>query len=399
MFYSFPGVSRLALAAVGLGLFLTARGMALDVAPGVAPPAPVPAAAGVVLEPAGPVDLHDMLSGEVRDLKFKVVNKTDKPIRIARLRVSCSCTIAEEPSKDPIAPGASSEVKVRLLGAKLKNGPFERSVMVEFADAPVPMLQWSFKGVLLKGITVLPTRDLRLKYTESTEDKWERVLQIVGSLPDGQRLRLGTPVEHPRYALDLKELEPSKYQLTVRPRLPQSKGRILDEIRLPVLEPAKHEPIVIRVYGQIGPLLRANPKVVVLHKSDATATINRDVVFYKAPPVDGNLVAAMSSREGIPATSMKVVTPPGITYSLREATKSTVLTLGFTPAVFHATGKGRIEVQTDCCGGVVLQYVVTDPTAVDAPPALDPTADGDAMATTPAPPAGDTPKAAPAKTP
>ncbi len=58
---------------------------------------------------------------------FEVVNNTKKPLYIANVEVSCGCTTPEW-SKDPIAPGASSIIKVGFNAAS--EGEFLKNITV-----------------------------------------------------------------------------------------------------------------------------------------------------------------------------------------------------------------------------------------------------------------------------
>lgn len=209
-------------------------------------------AATVAVEPAGVVDLGNVLSTEVRHVTFKVVNKTDKPIKIAQVRATCACTVPKEPPADPVPPGGSVELSIELTGAKLTQGPFDRSVTIVLGGAPVPFLTFQFEGKMVEPIVIRPGRQIRLPPAKTPDEAWETKVQITGNFPKGQQLRLDQPVAGERLLAELKETAPSAYELTVRPKLPQPMGQYSEEIKIPVLEPKDFAPLIIRGAGQVG---------------------------------------------------------------------------------------------------------------------------------------------------
>ncbi len=61
---------------------------------------------------------------------FIVENPSLKPVLIDNIQASCGCTTPEW-SKEPVAPGAKSEVKVGFNAAA--EGPFEKTIQVFYA--------------------------------------------------------------------------------------------------------------------------------------------------------------------------------------------------------------------------------------------------------------------------
>ena len=61
---------------------------------------------------------------------FKLENPSLKPVFIDNIQASCGCTTPEW-SKEPVAPGAKSEVKVGFNAAA--EGPFEKTIQVFYA--------------------------------------------------------------------------------------------------------------------------------------------------------------------------------------------------------------------------------------------------------------------------
>ena len=103
---------------------------AVEANPTPAAPAPVapgaaatPAAPATPAVPAGPTtvmtfaesefDFGTVTSGEKVEHSYKFTNTGSEPLIISDAKGSCGCTVPEWP-KEPIAPGASSEILVRF---------------------------------------------------------------------------------------------------------------------------------------------------------------------------------------------------------------------------------------------------------------------------------------------
>jgi len=61
---------------------------------------------------------------------FEITNSSSKPIVIESASASCGCTVPEYP-KEPIAPGATSKIKVQYSAAAM--GHFDKAVYVKLA--------------------------------------------------------------------------------------------------------------------------------------------------------------------------------------------------------------------------------------------------------------------------
>ena len=66
---------------------------------------------------------------------FEITNTSDKPVVIENALGSCGCTTPEVP-KEPIAPGATSKLKVNYNAAAMNH--FEKTVTVKFAGITDP---------------------------------------------------------------------------------------------------------------------------------------------------------------------------------------------------------------------------------------------------------------------
>ncbi|WP_164510837.1 DUF1573 domain-containing protein [Nonlabens xiamenensis] len=69
---------------------------------------------------------------------FKFTNTGENPLKIYRIYSSCSCDIVSQP-EEPIAPGASSEIKVKY--DTMKVGPIVKTITVyaNIEDKLVPL--------------------------------------------------------------------------------------------------------------------------------------------------------------------------------------------------------------------------------------------------------------------
>ena len=78
---------------------------------------------------------------------FEVVNKSSKPLIIENVEASCGCTTPEW-SQAPIAPGASSVIKVGFNASN--EGRFQKTITIYYGD--------KVKGLTISGeVYAMPT--------------------------------------------------------------------------------------------------------------------------------------------------------------------------------------------------------------------------------------------------
>jgi hypothetical protein len=77
---------------------------------------------------------------------FEVINKGTIPIKIDNVQTSCGCTTPEW-SKDPIAPGASTQVKVGYNAAS--EGPFDKFITLQYNGNATKQIK--IKGIVWKA--------------------------------------------------------------------------------------------------------------------------------------------------------------------------------------------------------------------------------------------------------
>ncbi len=90
-------------------------------------------------------DFGKILNGKPVDYYFEITNKTDKPIVVENAWGSCGCTTPEKPT-EPIAPGATSKLKVQYNAAAM--GHFDKQVFIKLAGIDNP------KTVTITGETL-----------------------------------------------------------------------------------------------------------------------------------------------------------------------------------------------------------------------------------------------------
>ena len=78
---------------------------------------------------------------------FTVVNKSSKPLLIDNVEASCGCTTPEW-SQDPIAPGASTQIKVGFNASS--EGKFQKTITIYYGE--------KVKGLTISGeVYPMPT--------------------------------------------------------------------------------------------------------------------------------------------------------------------------------------------------------------------------------------------------
>ena len=77
-------------------------------------------------------DFGEIPQGKPVSTEFVFTNIGEAPLLIADVATSCGCT-ASDYSKEPIAPGKSSKIKVTYNAANV--GAFTKSITVNFSDA------------------------------------------------------------------------------------------------------------------------------------------------------------------------------------------------------------------------------------------------------------------------
>lgn len=77
---------------------------------------------------------------------FEITNKSDKPLKLDNVSASCGCTTPEW-SRDEIAPGASSAIKVGFNAAA--EGAFDRFITISYNSGQSKVLR--IKGTVWKA--------------------------------------------------------------------------------------------------------------------------------------------------------------------------------------------------------------------------------------------------------
>lgn len=105
----------------------------------------------VIGEPNFTVDkvVHDFGKADQfseTECTFTVTNTGDQPLIISKCKKSCGCT-TPQCDPDPIAPGETSEIKVRYDSGRM--GPFNKSVTVHSNDPDEPTKVLRIKGEIV----------------------------------------------------------------------------------------------------------------------------------------------------------------------------------------------------------------------------------------------------------
>ncbi len=340
--------------------FVCARGLAAE------------PTAGVVVEPAGVLQLGTIRAWEDAPVLFRVVNRTDRPVRIVQVRAGCSCTIAEPPPKEPIQPGKSVPLRLRVVAGKLCEGAFERTVFVELEAAPVRLLTVRYAGTVVEALSVTPSRNVRLGLIAKPDEPWERTFEITGALPNVKGVVLGKPEADGGLLVSLVETARAKYMITVKPTLPQARGRFAAHVRIPVVKPAKHPPLELTLTGQVGKILELSPGLLVIPRTQTkdTGPVCRDVrVAALSPAPAGTVPGAPNAerhlgevREPIRAAEVTLTVPPGVTTQPIDLPngQGTVFRVTFDTAKLSADARGEILVTSACCGDGRIKFVVAN---------------------------------------
>lgn len=112
-------------------------------------------ASPIRLEPPA-LDFGRIQKGSIAEATVRLINTSDRPVRILRAKTSCGCTTAEIP-KEPFDPGESIEVTTRFKpGGKVGATP-KKTVrfLLEGDFAPVPL---SVTGKIVQFVTIDSSR-------------------------------------------------------------------------------------------------------------------------------------------------------------------------------------------------------------------------------------------------
>lgn len=88
-------------------------------------------AASLLVANPSQVDLGSVPEGATALGKIRLVNRTDMPVRIARIETSCGCTSVSK--IEVVGPRATATLSVRIA-TKGKHGAFREFVTIRYAD-------------------------------------------------------------------------------------------------------------------------------------------------------------------------------------------------------------------------------------------------------------------------
>jgi len=81
------------------------------------------------------LDLGEMIEGTSKDFTYIITNTGTNPLKIGNVKGSCGCTVPTWP-KEPIAPGASAEIKAKF-NSKGKKGNQNKTITVKSNTDPL----------------------------------------------------------------------------------------------------------------------------------------------------------------------------------------------------------------------------------------------------------------------
>jgi hypothetical protein len=111
---------------------------------------------------------------------FTITNTSDKPLVIESATAGCGCTTPEY-SKEPIAPGGTSQLKVGYNAAAM--GRFDKPVTVKLAGINEPKIvnitgevvdAASVDGITKKEVKAVPVVDTKVTATTKTKTKTKK---------------------------------------------------------------------------------------------------------------------------------------------------------------------------------------------------------------------------------
>ncbi|MAO08325.1 MAG: hypothetical protein CL596_06405 [Alteromonas sp.] len=97
------------------------------------------------------IDYGEIAKGSDGVRMFEFTNTGNEALVVSDVKSSCGCTVPEKP-KDPIAPGATGQIKVKYDTNRV--GPIRKTVTV-YSNASEPIKALKIKGEVLDDKSVL----------------------------------------------------------------------------------------------------------------------------------------------------------------------------------------------------------------------------------------------------
>ncbi len=172
------------------------------------------------------------LVGENVKGEFILINKTEKPIQITKVRAGCGSCTTSEWTREPIPSDGHGFVGFELLADRVSKGHFRKYlyVMLEGFHKPVKL---AVEGELVRRPRPVAERggfDLpRVFFGDVLPDeKWERV--VILTLPKGtERDYVLESVSAGTDALDVEDVsvaDPGRWKFKISPRPPMPVGEV-----------------------------------------------------------------------------------------------------------------------------------------------------------------------------
>jgi len=273
------------------------------------------------IEVVGPaaVDFGRYPAEQKRAATYRIRNAGNAPLKIIRVRNACGCAATACP-KSELKPGEETTIEVAILPDSIF-GSYRKTTFVESNDPRNRVLPLDISGTAVPLVDIKPSAYL-----------------FVGRIPLGQPLlrtfdlqatrpgvTLGAPIAEANRPAEatlgpLNDRAGDLYRLEVRLPPVTESGDFQCAVKIPVLTPSNHPPVMVNLSGKSGVELIAVPGTFELPLSDAP--IPRDFRLRILGPGTGSL------------TPESLVPPiqPGVTFQIWKRPGETDLSVA---ATFH----------------------------------------------------------------
>jgi hypothetical protein len=191
-----------------------------------------------------------------------------------------------------------------------------------------PTVPLKYTGAKTQPITIKPRPSVKIGKLADPATTWTRTFEITGNLDKDLQLTLGVPVCTPPLKAELKALKPSHYQLTVTQTGTRGWGTFRDRVRVPVITPAGHDPLLFTFSGQVGERLSVRP---VLFYFPVTLADKPAVMARRTIKISQGAKAVRVVK----ADEVKAKLPPGVKVAgVTQAGPRAAVELEFAPEFF-----------------------------------------------------------------
>ena len=108
-----------------------------------------------------------VISGQDVRHVFTLVNERDEPLKIAKVRATCGCTLADDWERE-VPAGGTWTLPVTLKTERLR-GDVRKTVVVEVAGPHAQRIEFALAGHVQPHFEITPSRNLIFTWTERAE--------------------------------------------------------------------------------------------------------------------------------------------------------------------------------------------------------------------------------------